>query len=170
MRERPDASEHSEYYGRYVALVPGDDILSALDTERAVTMDLLRRITEERSLHRYAEGKWSIREVCVHLSDAERVWAYRALRFARGDETELPGYEADDYVPPAAADSRSWSSLVEELAAVRGATISLFRNLPAEAWLRRGVADGQPASVRSLAYIIAGHEIHHRNVLRERYL
>ena len=170
MRGRPDSSEHSEYSARYVALVPGDDILSALGTEHAATMALFRTITEEQSLHRYAEGKWSIREVCVHLSDAERIWAYRALRFARGDETELPGYEADDYVPRAAVDSRSWSSLVEEFAAVRGATMPLLRNLPAEAWLRRGLADGQPASVRGLAYIIAGHEIHHRNILKERYV
>ena len=169
MRGRPDSSEHSEYYAKYVALVPGDDILSAFDAEHVVTMDLLRTITEERSLHRYAEGKWSIREVCVHLSDVERISTYRALRFARNDATELPGYESHEYVPPAAADSRSWSSLVEEFAAVRGATVALFRNLPAEAWLRRGVGGGHPVSVRGLAYIIVGHEIHHRNLLRERY-
>ncbi len=167
---RPDPSEFDPYYGKYVALVPEGDILETLKAETARTLALLESIAETRSLHRYAPGKWSLRQTFVHVADGERVFAYRALRFARGDETELPGFEPDEYVPLADADARSWRSIVDEYAAVRQASIALFHNLPLEAWTRAGVASGSRMTVRALAYNILGHDIHHRNLVRERYL
>lgn len=169
-RAKPDPSEHDPYYGRYVALVPAGDLFEAFETETATTLALLESITEERSLHRYASGKWSLRQTFVHLADGERVFACRALRFARGDVTELPGFEPEDYVAPAEADARSWRSIVDEYAAVRRATIALLRNLPRAAWTRAGVASGARMTVRAAAYVILGHDIHHRKLARERYL
>jgi uncharacterized damage-inducible protein DinB len=121
-------------------------------------------------LHRYAAAKWTIKEVLVHVVDDERIYAYRALRFARGDRTQLPGFEQDDYTPLSGANQRPLDDILAEYAAVREATIALFRGLPEEALLRSGVADGKRASVRALGYHIAGHEAHHVSILRERYL
>jgi DinB superfamily len=170
MTLRPEPSEYAPYYGKYISLVPEGDIVRTLEAEAASTLALLHSITEEQSLHRYAAGKWSIRETYVHLTDTERIFSYRALRFARGDKKELQGFEQDDYVAPSAADSRSWQSIVEEYSAVRQATIALFRNLPSDAWTRTGIASGNLISVRALAYNIVGHDLHHRKLLRERYL
>ncbi|HEY3203488.1 MAG TPA: DinB family protein [Thermoanaerobaculia bacterium] len=170
MSARPDPSEYAPYFGKYIALVPGDDILGAFESETAATLALLGNITEQQSLYRYATGKWSIGETIVHIADTERVFAYRALRFARADAAELGSFEPDDYVVPSGADSRSWRSIVDEYVAVRQATVALFRNLPFDAWARTGVGGGNRMSVRALAYNILGHDIHHRNVLRERYL
>ncbi len=168
---KPDPSEHDPHYVKYVALVPEGDLFEAFEAETAKTLALLERgVSEARSLYRYAPGKWSLRETFVHLADAERVMAYRALRFARGDRTELPGFEPEEYVAPAEADARSWRSIVDEYAAVRRSTIALFRNLPLAAWTRAGVASGSGMSVRALAFNILGHDIHHRNLARERYL
>ena len=144
-------------------------------------MDLLERQAEEFSAflraipaglheHRYAEGKWSVKEVIGHLSDAERIFAYRALRFARGDRTELAGFDENAYVPAGEFGARDFESLVAEWESVRRATLSLLRGLSPEAAARRGVANRQEISVRALAYILAGHIIHHGNILRERYL
>lgn len=169
MTTRPDASEHAPYYGRYTSLVPDGDIVETLATVRDATLAVLESISEEKSLYRYAPGKWSIRDCYVHLIDAERIFTYRALRFARADQTALAGFEQDGYVGPAAADARSWQSIVDEYRLVRAATIALFANLPEQAWTGTGSASGNPVSVRAIAYITAGHDIHHRNILRDKY-
>jgi uncharacterized damage-inducible protein DinB len=167
---RPEPTEHSPYYAKYIALVPGEDILKAFEAETAATRALLQAITPEKSLERYDPVKWSIRQAWLHVVDCERVFAYRVLRFARADKAPLPGFDSDDWVGPAAADSRPWPSILQEYDDVRRATLTLLRGLPEDAWLRTGSADGNPASVRALAHIILGHDIHHRTVLRERYL
>ncbi len=170
MITRPDPSEHAPYFGKYTALVPDGDIVATLAAERDRTLAVLDGISPAHSLHRYAPGKWSIRECYVHLTDAERVFSYRALRFARADETPLPGFEQDGWVGPSGANARDWEGIVEEYRLVRAATIALFKNLPEPAWTRSGTASGNPMSVRALAYITAGHDIHHRNLLKEKYL
>lgn len=167
---RPEPSEHVPYLERYISLVPGEDIFEAFDSETRTTRALLDAISEEKSLHRYDPAKWSIREAWIHLLDSERVFAYRALRFARADEGAVEGFEPDEWVGPSAADLRSWPSIRQEYDDVRRATIAFFRNLPPPAWLRSGVAGGGRVSVRALAYTILGHDIHHRTQVRERYL
>lgn len=170
MTPRPDASEHQPYYGKYISLVPDGDIVQTLATIRDSTLALLDTISAAQSLHRYAAGKWSIRECYVHVNDAERVFSYRALRIGRGDQTPLAGFEQDDYVGPSEADTRDWPTIVDEYRAVRAATLALFANLPAAAWKRTGTASGNAVTVNALAWIVAGHDLHHRNLLRERYL
>lgn len=166
---RPESGEHVPYYSRYIALVPGDDAGPALATQIAETLGMLKDVDEPRALHRYQPGKWSVKEVLGHVMDAERVFAYRALRFARRDATALPGFDENTWVPAANFDRLPLADLLVEFAAVRAATVRLFRNLEPEALTRRGTANGDPVSVRALAWIIAGHERHHRGVLRERY-
>jgi uncharacterized damage-inducible protein DinB len=166
---RPEASEHAPYYGKYIALVPGDDILSALEAQIHETSQFLSALSEEQANHRYAPGKWSVKEVLGHLTDSERVFAYRALRIARADQTPMEGFEQDDYVKAAGFDRLALADLVAEFAAVREATLRLFESLAPEAWLRRGIANNNEVSVRALAYIVAGHELHHRQILREKY-
>ncbi|HYE16440.1 MAG TPA: DinB family protein [Pyrinomonadaceae bacterium] len=168
--ERPGAGEHAPYYERYVSLVPDGDVVATLGRQFAETRALLEGISEEKAGSRYAEGKWSIKELVGHLIDAERVFAYRALRFSRGDTTPLPGFEQDDYVRAADFDSRTLRSLALEFEHVRASTILMLQGLGAEAWGRRGTASDSEVSVRALAYIIAGHELHHVRILRERYL
>ena len=167
---RPGASEYAPYYGRYISLVPDGDILSLLPVQVDETLTLLRSVPESHAGHRYASGKWSIKEVVGHVIDAERVFAYRALRFARRDQTPLSGFEQDDYVRNGSFDGNLLSDLSAELEQVRRASVLLFRHLDQEAWARSGVASGNEVSVRALAYIIAGHELHHREILRTRYL
>ena len=166
---KPDVSEHAPYYTRYVDLVADGDILGTLAGQIRGTLAALRRVSEADSLKRYAAGKWSMREVLGHMIDTERIFACRALRFARNDATALPGFEQDDYIPAAQFDRRPWADLLEEFAAVRQSNLLMLRGLTSEAWLRQGVASGNPVSVRALAYIIAGHELHHMRVLREKY-
>jgi MOSC domain-containing protein YiiM len=168
--ERPGPDEYGEFYARYVARVPeGTDLVALLAAQRDATSALLAAIPEARSHYRYAPGKWSIKEVIGHLSDVERIMAYRALRIARGDATPLPGFDEDAYVPYARSDDRTVGELIEEWVAARQASIALLRNLPADAWTRRGTASNKPVSVRALAFIIAGHEQHHLETLRVRY-
>lgn len=166
---KPDVSEHAPYYNRYVALVVDGDILGTLAGQIGGTLAELRNFREADSLKRYAPGKWSVRELVGHLIDTERIFAYRALRFARNDRTDLPGFEQDDYIPAAQFDRRPWADLLEEFAAVRHSNVLMFRGLSEEAWRRMGVANGNPMSVRAAAYIIAGHELHHLRVLRDKY-
>lgn len=166
----PAGDEYFEYYRTYVSKVPGDDVLSALEDSFGDTFELLRSIDEERSLFRYAEGKWSIRELLGHITDSERIFAYRALRIARGDETPLPGFEQDDYIATAEFESRSWNDLTAEFALVRQSNLQMLRGFPEAAWQRFGTASDHPVTVRALVYIIAGHELHHVGILRERYL
>ena len=166
---RPAADEHIEYYGKYIAQVQGDDALSALSSQIGDTMRLLRPLDETKALHRYAPGKWSVKETIGHLSDVERVFSYRALRFGRGDTTPLPGIDENAYAPEGRFDARPLSELLDELAAVRGATLALFRGFDAETLMRRGIASDNSFSVRAFAWILAGHEMHHRRILVERY-
>jgi uncharacterized damage-inducible protein DinB len=167
---RPAADEHAPYYGKYVSLVPNDqmDVVHHLADQHHETVDALRK-AKHKGDFAYAPGKWTIKQVVGHICDAERIFAYRALRIARGDTTPLPGFEQDDYVATASFNSLSMDDLLEELWSVRAATLSLAKHLPPEALSRRGTASGNPVSVRALLYIIAGHERHHLAVLKELY-
>lgn len=166
----PDRTESAEYYFTYIDEVPPGDILEILRAQSEETRTLLRSISDDRSLHRYAPDKWSIREVVSHVNDTERVFVFRALWFARGFDTPLPSFDQDVAVAGADADERSWSSHVEEFSAIRAATSAFFESVPAQTWDRRGIASGNPFTVRALAYITAGHVAHHSRVLRTLYL
>ena len=167
---RPDETEYAPYYGRYIALVSGGDVLAALRAQADDTLALLRTVPESRAGFRYAPGKWSVRELVGHIVDTERIFSYRALRFARNDRTPLPGYDENEYVRHASFDERTLADLAAEFRGVRDSTLFLFGHLSREAWGRRGAANDSEVSVRGLAYIIAGHELHHRGILRDRYL
>lgn len=170
MIARPGADEYAPYYSTYIGKVPEGDLQAMLSSQLAETMALLRSIPESRGGYRYAPDKWSIKEVLGHLIDSERIFSYRALRIARGDATPLPGFEQDDYVPAGRFDARTVRDLADEFAAVRQATIHLCAHFDPEAFARRGTASGKPVSARALAYIIAGHELHHVGILKTRYL
>jgi uncharacterized damage-inducible protein DinB len=161
MTGRPAASETAPYYFTYIDQVTGDDPAAAMESQLDESMALLQGISEDQSHHRYAPGKWSMRELLNHITDTERAFAFRALWFARGFEAPLPGYDQEIAAAGAAADRVAWSAHVEEFRQVRQATISLFRNMPPEAWSRRGIASDNPFTVRALAFIIAGHVTHH---------
>jgi uncharacterized damage-inducible protein DinB len=167
---RPRADEYSPYYHGYVSLVPAGDVVETLERQHAETQALLAGLSDEQGAARYGPGKWSVKELVGHLVDSERVFAYRVLRFARGDRTPLPGFEQDDYVRGGDFDARTLADLAAEFAAVRRATVALLRSLDAAAWARTGAANDAEVSVRALAHIIAGHELHHVNILRTRYL
>jgi len=166
----PERTEAAEYYFTYIDQVPAGDICEILRSQLPETVALLRAIPDDKSLYRYASDKWSIRELLSHLNDTERLFVSRAFWFARGFDSPLPSFDQNIAVSAAGADARSWSSHIEEFSAVRAATLTFFDNLPAEAWKRRGIASENPFTVRALAYIAAGHVIHHTKVLRERYL
>jgi DinB superfamily len=166
---RPESGEYAPYYGKYIALVAGNDVTSALEAQQVQTMQLFAGRSERDGNFRYAADKWTVKDVLGHLSDSERIFAYRALRIARADQTPMSGFEQDDYVRSGGFKERKLASLVEEFADVRSATLALFRSLGSEAWLRRGTANKDEVSVRALAFIIAGHELHHRQILEERY-
>jgi uncharacterized damage-inducible protein DinB len=170
MIPRPDASEFLPYYGKYIDRVPGGDLLQTLRTQLDGTLALVRGLPEERGGHRYAPGKWSIREVLGHVIDAERIFAYRALRIARADGTPLASFDENAYAQNSGADARTLADLAEELAHVRLGNLALFRSLDDAALARRGTASDATVSVRALIWIIAGHEAHHVSLLRERYL
>jgi hypothetical protein len=167
---RPDAGEYAPFYAGYVAEMPDGDLLAALERQGEETFSLFSALPEERGGHRYAPGKWTVKDVAGHLADAERVFSYRALRFGRGDATALASFDENAYVRAAGAESRPLVELAAELHDVRRATVALFRGFPPEAVTRRGVASGAEMSVRALAWVIAGHERHHVRVLHERYL
>lgn len=166
----PDRTEAAEYYFTYIDQVGPGDICDILGLQAAETLTLLRGISDERSQHRYAPGKWSLRQVLSHINDTERMFVFRALWFARGFDTPLPSFDQDIAIASAGADDRLWQTHVEEFQAIRSATVPFFAQLPAEAWGRRGIASGNPFTVRALAYITAGHVAHHVRILRERYL
>jgi hypothetical protein len=166
---RPEPGEYAPYYERYISLVPGADILVTLDSQRRQTMLLLSGRHESDGDIRYAPDKWTAKEVLGHVCDAERVFAYRALRISRGDRTPIEGFEQDDYVRNGPFAHQPLCELIEDYIAVRRATLTLLRNLDEAAWLRRGVANKNEVSVRALAYTIAGHELHHRRILEEKY-
>ena len=166
----PENSEHAPYYARYISLVESTDILDTLADQPHETVSLLSRFTEDHGDDRYQPEKWSVKEVLGHVIDTERIFAYRALRIARNDKTPIEGFEQDDYVPYGLFGRRSLNDLIEEFNCVRHASLLLFRNLDADAWSRRGIASENEVSVRAIAYIIAGHELHHRKILKEKYL
>jgi hypothetical protein len=166
----PDRSEAAEYYFTYINQVGSGDICRILEAQLPETLALLQGISERQSLHRYAPDKWSIREVLGHVNDTERLFVFRAMWFARGFDSPLPSFDQNVAIASAGADARSWSSHVEEFRAIRAATLAFFAHLPAEAWMRRGIASDNPFTVHALAYITAGHVAHHMRILRERYL
>ena len=170
MHGRPSANEAAPYYFTYIDRIQEDDILRALESQLDETMPLLHRISEEKSLHRYAPDKWNIRQMWNHVNDAERVFLFRALWFARSLPGALPSFEQDIAVSSARCDEVPWSNYVEEFREVRLATISFFRNLREDAWTRSGIASDKSFTVRACAYITAGHVAHHSAVLREKYL
>jgi hypothetical protein len=167
---RPQSGDYAPYYDRYISLVPGNDILAALEDQRREMLLLLCGRAEADGDIRYVPDKWSLKEVLGHVNDTERIMSYRALRISRGDATPIEGYEQDDYVRNGPFARRPLADLIEDYIAVRRATVSLFRNLDEPAWTRRGVANKNEVTVQALAYIIAGHELHHRRILEEKYL
>lgn len=167
---KPDASEYLPYYGRYIALVPEGDVVTTLEVQMRGSQAILAAIPPAVGSYRYAPDKWNVNEMIGHVIDTERIFSVRALRFARGDTSPLPGFEQDDYVRNASFDAYPLAELAAELETVRRSTLFLFRHLTEEAWLRRGIASNAEVTVRALAYVIAGHELHHREILRTRYL
>ena len=170
MKGRPDPSEYASYYGGYVSGVPDGPIVDYLAWSGADLVACLEEVPADREGHRYAPGKWSIREVVAHIVDAERMFTTRALAFARGDESAYPAFDENAYVDASGAEDRSLADLKEEFEAVRRGTVLFFQTLPEAAWDRRGVASGNPFTVRSLAWITAGHAAHHGRLIRDRYL
>ena len=166
----PHENEYAPYYGRYISLVPEGNFFLLLDKQFDETLGFLRNLTAKQAGTRYESDKWSIKEVLGHVIDTERIMSYRALRIARADETPLPGFEQDPYVRAANFDSRAVDDLLAEFQVVRAATKSLFRSFDEKAIGRRGTASTFPVTVRALAYIVAGHERHHMNILKTRYL
>lgn len=167
---RPEPNEYAPYYEKYVSLVPETDLVGSLERQGAETLALLRGLSEEQGAHRYAAGKWSVKQLVGHVNDGERIFSYRALAIARGERQPLPGMEQDEYMAAVDFDARTLADLADEFETVRAATLHLLRHLSPEAWARRGIASDNEVTVRALAYIIAGHEAHHVRILRERYL
>lgn len=167
---RPEANEAAEYYWGYINQAVGDDPIAVLEAQVAEMRELAAKFSEDSSLRRYAEGKWSARESLSHVTDTERMFTFRALWFARGFTEPMPAFDQDTAVLGAEANRLAWATHVDEFFQVRAATIPLFRNMPADAWGKIGVASGKPVSVRGLAFITAGHTAHHLRIFRERYL
>jgi DinB superfamily len=165
---RPETSEYASHYGTYVTLVPEVDIVAAMRSELAKTMALLNGIADHDAIVCHPPYTWTIKQVVGHLTDCERIFGYRALRFARGDATPLPGFDENDYARFAESHQRPLRDLAAEFEALRNSHLWLFQNLPANAWLQRGSANGNDVSVRAIAYIIVGHERHHATILRRR--
>jgi hypothetical protein len=167
---RPEADEFYEYYGRYIDKVPDADLISLLREQAVETVTTLQGLTTQQANYAYAPGKWTVKEVVGHISDAERIFAYRALRISRRDQTPMESFDENSYVANADFGRRSLGDLLEELQVVRASTIHLAKSLDADALTRRGTASGHGITVRALFYIIAGHERHHMDIVRERYL
>jgi uncharacterized damage-inducible protein DinB len=169
--EKPVEGEYAPYTIMYIGLLPDDGLVPKhLQDNVKATGDFILSLPEEKLAFRYAEDKWTIKEILVHLIDDERIYGYRALRFARNDKTELPGFEQDEYALYSGANERQVKDILDELVAVRNSTIALFNGLDNSALTRAGVASGNAMSVRAAAYHIAGHELRHINIIKERYL
>lgn len=166
---RPQPGEYAPYYDRYISLIQDNDILTTLDQQRRQMVQLLSGLSEADGDFRYAPEKWSAKEVLGHVCDTERIFAYRALRISRGDATPIEGFEQDDYVKNGPFARRPIADAIEDYIAVRRATLSLVRSLEEAAWSRRGVANKNEVTVRAIAYLIAGHELHHRRILEQKY-
>jgi len=170
MLGRPEPNEAAPDFFKYIDRVPGDDVVAVLEHQMGETLAFLSGISEEQSLHRYEPGKWSIKQLLNHLNDSERIFLFRALWFARGFPDPLPGFDQDIGVNGAGADEVLWAAQVEEFRSIRLASLAFLRHLPADAWLRSGIANDSLATVRAIAYIVAGHVDHHTAILKERYL
>jgi hypothetical protein len=170
MRARPVAGDAAPYYFTYIDQVKGDDCLASMTAQLDEALAVFATISEEKSLHRYAPEKWSIRQTLGHVNDTERIFVFRALWFARCLDTPLPSFDQNVAVTASESDRLPWAAHVEEFRSVRRATIDFFRHLPADAWTRSGIASGNPMSVLSLGYMVPGHLTHHLRILRERYL
>jgi uncharacterized damage-inducible protein DinB len=166
---RPASDEAAPFYHGYIAEVNGENIVKQLTEQLEEVAGLFGSVDDTAALARYAPGKWSVKEVLGHLTDAERIFAYRLLRISRGDRTPLPGFDENAYVPAGRFDTRPLRSLMDEFRSVRLSTLAMMQGLPIEGWANRGEASGKPISARALAYIIAGHVSHHLGVLRDRY-
>ncbi|WP_159883296.1 DinB family protein [Paenibacillus puerhi] len=169
MMERPNRDEYNDYYAVYVGLVPAGDLEAILRSQENETLDIYRPLSEEQARYRYAPDKWSLKEMLGHLTDTERVMSYRLLRISRGDMSPLAGFDQDEFVQESGFDNLPLALLLEDYQAVRASTLTLLRTLDARKLARKGVANGSEVSVRALACVIAGHEAHHLNVIRERY-
>jgi uncharacterized damage-inducible protein DinB len=166
---RPEEGEYAPYYETYISKVKGSNILGILEAQRLQTAQLFAAHSERDGNFRYAPDKWTVKEALGHVTDTERIFVYRALRIARGDQTPLPGFEQDDYIRGGNFAERTLVDLAEEFGLVRAATIAFFKSLQKDAWPRRGIANEKEVTVRALAFIVAGHELHHRLILEERY-
>ena len=166
---RPLSGDYNPYFDNYISLVKGENILAALESNYKITQQFLKSIPEEKGDYSYADGKWSVKQVIIHITDTERVFAYRALSIARGDNTALPGYDENVWADNCAAEKRTLADVVEEFLSVRQSIIHLVKSFDDELLSRKGIANNNPASVIALAFVIAGHELHHLNVLKERY-
>jgi uncharacterized damage-inducible protein DinB len=170
MNQLLESNEYAPYYSTYVNLVPEGDILDILTQQMEETSAYLIDLTEQQAHFSYGDGKWTIKEVIGHVADTERIMAYRLLSFARGETAELPGYDDNQYVFNAQFNDQSVQQLIQNLMMVRQSTIHLIKSLPSEAYLRRGKANGSEVTVRALIHIITGHELHHRNIIKQRYM
>ncbi len=169
INRRPEPSEFNPYYDTYIGKVKGNNFIQNLIEQKFETLAVLSKLSDEEWNHKYAPEKWTVKEVMIHIMDTERIFAYRALRVARNDQTPMPGFEQNDYVPFCNGPQRSGKSIMAEYESVRNSSIALFKNLSEEAWERIGEASGSPVSSLALGYMIAGHEIHHVQLLHERY-
>ena len=169
-QKRPQTGDYAPYYAGYIALVPDGDLLRNLETSIQEWKTMLGALSDEQANFRYQPSKWSIKETIGHVVDTERIFAYRALRIARDDQTPLPGFEQDDYVREGNFSARSLADLLDEFTAVRRSTVILLRSLPSSVWMRRGNANQKEVTVGAMAFIISGHERHHRSILEQRYL
>ena len=167
---KPITTEYTSNYEGYIELNTTTDLIQALHHSKSELITLISPLQEEQLNYRYDIGKWTIKEIIIHLIDAERVFTYRALRFARNDKTTLSGFEENDWAVESNASNRTINSILEEYIGVREASISLFKNLSAEATLRSGIANGKLISVRALGFSILGHNLHHLEIIQERYL
>ncbi len=168
MVSRPDASEYAPYYGTYIGRVPDDNVAELLNRQRTI-FEPLRSLTDAQALERYAEDKWTVKQVIGHINDAERIFAYRMLRVARGDATALAGFDQQPYVDIANFDRLPLATLIDSFETARASTLSIVTELDESAWPRKGTASGFPVSAGALAFIIAGHVIHHAGILRDKY-
>ena len=166
----PEPGEYATFYQTYIGLITQTDIVSLLKTSGESALKFYQGIPEDKWHEGYAPGKWTLKEAVVHVIDTEQIFAYRALRVARGDKTPLAGFDQDSYVPLSGANDRTIFSILEEYEAIRKTSYLMFKNFDADMWDRMGTASDHPISVRALAFMIAGHELHHLNITKERYL
>lgn len=167
---RPAPTEAAPYYFNYIDRVQSDDVVQVLETQLDEAVAFLAGVSEEKSLHRYAPDKWSLRELLNHVNDTERLFVFRALWFARGFEEPLPSFDQNVAVSSSGADAVTWNDLIKEFRSIRQSTVAFFRSLPDGAWDRAGIASDNPFTVRALAYIAAGHVTHHIDVIRAHYV